>query len=464
MDIVYVKYTRERIPQFQIKTIMYRENGKYFVKKEALYEEGKAHIRNIYDNYIKLTQNYKNVYISKAELKNDEIIFDYEYGNTIDKILLNLILKKDKRGFLEKLNWYKNFVENLEGKNYINFKFTNEFLNIFRGCDKLRGLKCLRISNVDLSFDNLIVDGENLVKIIDYEWVFDFPIPIDFLVYRSVINFYFRHIKYTEKFVDIDFIFDSLGITGEYIKIYELMLNRFHSYVFVKDNVDNYVFYSKYLKKSYLINQSINRAYNMQVFADDGSGFCEEKSIVKEMDLDKNSSVKFEFDISSFKSIKSLRVDPINTNCVVYINKIVLVDENLVDVETDEFVTNAEYIFEGKYVFLNDDPQIIIENLDLKRYVKIVIDIDFLDFDYKVKQYMMNLYDSLKNSLKDNKELKQKRMEIEQLKRQLEEKNREIYKKNIYIKSIENELNLLYNSLSWKITEPFRKLKSKLKI
>jgi hypothetical protein len=41
------------------------------------------------------------------------------------------------------------------------------------------------VNNIDLLFDNiLIADGKKYV--IDYEWTFEFPVPVDFILYRTI--------------------------------------------------------------------------------------------------------------------------------------------------------------------------------------------------------------------------------------------------------------------------------------
>ena len=40
--------------------------------------------------------------------------------------------------------------------------------------------------------ENIIADGEHWTCL-DYEWVFDFPVPVGFVVFRAIYHYYFHH-------------------------------------------------------------------------------------------------------------------------------------------------------------------------------------------------------------------------------------------------------------------------------
>lgn len=48
-------------------------------------------------------------------------------------------------------------------------------------------------SNIDLIFENIILGDK--YTIIDYEWSLDFPVPIEYIMFRSV--FTFMYVKIT---------------------------------------------------------------------------------------------------------------------------------------------------------------------------------------------------------------------------------------------------------------------------
>ena len=47
------------------------------------------------------------------------------------------------------------------------------------------------VSNIDGLFENLM-ETEDGLYCMDYEWVFDFPIPSGFVRYRNLVYFYYK--------------------------------------------------------------------------------------------------------------------------------------------------------------------------------------------------------------------------------------------------------------------------------
>ncbi len=71
-----------------------------------------------------------------------------------------------------------------------------------------------------------------------------------------------------------------------------------------------------------ILNLRVEKPGVVQLFVDDGSGFSEEKSIRKEIQESDNIQ-KLEFDLSPFETIVQLRVDPINNDGFVVIDRLV---------------------------------------------------------------------------------------------------------------------------------------------
>ena len=67
------------------------------------------------------------------------------------------------------------------------FHMTEEFCRIFGSPRLPRGLKSLAVTDIDMVLANVIV--ENGWNLIDYEWTFEFPIPLSFVLFR-IIHYY----------------------------------------------------------------------------------------------------------------------------------------------------------------------------------------------------------------------------------------------------------------------------------
>ena len=51
------------------------------------------------------------------------------------------------------------------------------------------------VTNLDGIFENMMEDKDGKIWVIDYEWVFDFPIPAEFARYRNLAYFYYKYEK-----------------------------------------------------------------------------------------------------------------------------------------------------------------------------------------------------------------------------------------------------------------------------
>lgn len=70
----------------------------------------------------------------------------------------------------------------------------------------------LKITDIDMLFDNIIVKDNNWT-VIDYEWSFQFPIPVKFVIYRTLAYWYAR--LEIEEMWKQDFLMEMVGITTQ---------------------------------------------------------------------------------------------------------------------------------------------------------------------------------------------------------------------------------------------------------
>ena len=96
-----------------------------------------------------------------------------------------------------------------------------------------RSLLCLtdlsgkkNTQNIDLIFENIILGHK--YTIIDYEWSLDFPVPIEYIMFRSV--FTFMYVKNHNSLIQRD-LFSFLGFSEKEREIYMKMEENFQKYV-----------------------------------------------------------------------------------------------------------------------------------------------------------------------------------------------------------------------------------------
>lgn len=254
-SVEYVKYNRLRAPQFQISTkIITGTDGIKRVEKNALRKEAQGHIKKIAANREKLTGIYRNaVPVEVISLEDNKIIFPYIEGTNLAKYVNNFLGNKDK--LLAAIHKAFNLIYDFDEDRLTDFRLTEEFEKIFGKVQGLSGMKSLKISNIDSTFGNFVLEetagskgntGETLVCL-DYEWVFDFPVPVDYLKYRTVYYYFSENRAYIEKDISEQEFLKEFGLKEEQMAAFLQMDDHFQQYVHGENR--KYIYTTRYEKK-----------------------------------------------------------------------------------------------------------------------------------------------------------------------------------------------------------------------
>ena len=157
-----VKYNRNRKEEYAIKTVIYEEDSRLLVKKEALYEKGKEHIKKLAFSYDILSKENTRLTYLKPEFTDDFSCAYFEYidGKGLDEILASKI----KNGKLDR-KYFKDILETIIGEGTV---------------------------NIDANFDNFIVKDNRIIGI-DYEWLAEEKLDKKYSYYRALKAFYFKY-------------------------------------------------------------------------------------------------------------------------------------------------------------------------------------------------------------------------------------------------------------------------------
>jgi len=192
MKIYYVKNNSERARAFQLKTIIYEENGQKFVKKEALTKEALPHLMKMKESYQKLTNSTINPHIKFAKIVAEDdtsLTFEFIEGISLEKKFQDA-LKKSEAKAQEVIEEYKTLLNT--GFKTVTFNsktmVTDTFKMLFGDLDfsDLDGETCFDgLANIDLILSNIIYKDET-IYFIDYEWTYDIYLPLNNTVYRTL--------------------------------------------------------------------------------------------------------------------------------------------------------------------------------------------------------------------------------------------------------------------------------------
>jgi hypothetical protein len=173
--IIYSKFNTSRKSEYQLlTTIEIIDDIKYSYKK-ALKNEAKPFLESLIKKHDLLNKENLPFDLVKVERTSDGMRFNYIEGETLDAKLFRAIAKREKSKIIRVLLDFKDIIDRC---NIQKSTLGEEFREIF-GENEPITKECLLSGCIDLTLDNFIVNKENKCVLIDYEWVFPFPVPVD---------------------------------------------------------------------------------------------------------------------------------------------------------------------------------------------------------------------------------------------------------------------------------------------
>ena len=173
-NINFVKINSERKPEFQTTTIIYSDTvSKYPISNNAL-----NHVK-------KMSEESESRFGKIKYLKCDcakGCSYEYLQVNSLKDLINDAINENDTNRFF---NLIQDYYEALLFNSYETDSYASDnFLSIFKRKSKEK-FHCHVKSNIDMDFSNIFIIDDEYVAV-DYEWVFNFPIPIEYIFYRTI--------------------------------------------------------------------------------------------------------------------------------------------------------------------------------------------------------------------------------------------------------------------------------------
>ena len=305
-EILYVKLNQERKEKFRLLTRIVRENGEVRAEKEAMVPQAEEFVEKLEKTGTESTgsDKYKNL---PCRAENGKISYPLLTGKTLHQEIAELAHKED----LEEIKaLLKKFYQEFFGARQTVDYRTGEFREVFGDHPGREDYECVCPANVDLICSNIFM-GENGNQIIDYEWMFDFPVPVNFIMWRLIHELY-THISELPQLCHEDEMMAEfeIGYTD-----YEIFMKWTMHFVYEYVGCDTMMpFEQKRMPVS--VTDIINREkekhqMHSKVYYDLGGGFCEEHTLHVEGKLT-GSCFRVEFDLSGIEGIQNIRWNPAN--------------------------------------------------------------------------------------------------------------------------------------------------------
>ena len=312
-EFVYSKYSNERSRRFAIRTDILEEGTKRIVEKKALYPEGRDHVNNLARWYQILSEQYAQVGIccNRCALTDDGAELEYLTGQTLEEFLDNLLQENKTDEAREQLMAYLNKIFSVCGQE--NFKVTDAFRKVFGDFLVSRELKGAGVMNIDLVCENLIMSEEPTV--LDYEWTFDFPVPVLFVLYRVIHYYVGTHPM--RQVLDEQGLYEEFQIDRELQEAFAQMEASFQAYI-TGEHVPMRELFSDMNPGMYWVTpdatamQKLNGESLQIYFSVENSGYQEGPSRLFPLE---DGAVSCTVEIP--QGCDSIRVDPGEHSCVV---------------------------------------------------------------------------------------------------------------------------------------------------
>ena len=359
MKKIFSKFTREREERFQIETGIFLDGQKKKAVKRPLNKMAQPHVLAMYENYRLFCDHGIDLFVKCEPFGEGGVIFEFAEGETCYNHLLRAVQAGNKEDFYNILSGWRDIVKRSCPIPEEGFADSPEFAQVFGSYPELNGKAACRKLDIDLTLDNLIITEDAKYKIIDYEWIFDFPVPVEFMYYRAVLALYVRNGRELNTFVSQDSLFEFFGISEGDAKIYESMNAAFDSYTSGGKNSLNNTLKAYAIKPHDLSGTGLRTNVEAQVFISSSPSFY--NAYIRSFSLG-SSPVhgEFEVDLKDAGEFALIRLDPLDMPGVISNLHVIYTEKGQShSLSPEKLRHNALMVYGDHYVFTGEDPQII---------------------------------------------------------------------------------------------------------
>lgn len=226
-QVYYSKYNSLRRPDFRIVTEIRDDNGEKTVVKRALEPTAEKHVAGIAENRKLLENYYTDIQVIPVRQEEGALVFPYIKGISLKEKLIRDFT--DREELIREAGRLVDTVLSVRGEYHCSFEKTPAFTEVF-GETEPTGEEAVCPANVDAILSNFM-ESDGKLCCIDYEWVFNFPVPLGFLRYRALRYLHYELEKSVFDGMSREVFLSRLGIDRAEQAIYEKMEYHFQYYV-----------------------------------------------------------------------------------------------------------------------------------------------------------------------------------------------------------------------------------------
>lgn len=432
--VIYARVSRERDPRFALRTEIVRKNdGTRAVRKYAVRPEGEAHLLQIARNYQKLRTLYENTVLEPnlCEQKDGYLEFEYVSGSTMEEQLDQLLGEKKYEEIWNRLETL--FIQLKRERRQTVFRQTPEFLQVFGDVSVPEDAVCTEVTNIDPVCGNLVRRGERWV-VLDYEWSFDFPVPLNYQIFR-ILKYYLYTSMARGVLHPLDF-FGRAGLCAEEIEVYEQMEENFQRYI-QGTLIPMRQMYQDISPGTILDLKDENTLKKFredrqaQIFFDYGNDFSEKDSI-----MIKRTRKEIRCCQRLPEGIRRLRLDPCEHSCILQIHELTGLMRDKEE-EPLQWYSNGSTRENGEILFTTGDPYIIMEG-EFDRMEAVRLDISFAEYSLSRTRLLEELKQEREEGNQLRLENQERSVRLQEMKQLLAETQEQLRQSRELITAMEN--------------------------
>lgn len=355
MQLIYSKFSNERAEQFGIRTDILMDDGKKVIRKSPAGEASREHVGNLLHWYHALSESFEGtpVRISECRYEDNAAYFEFIKGISLEEKLDNLLESNRLKEFQETITAYFEIL--LQEECLQEFVSTEAFEKIFGKVHFAEPAKARKVTDIDLVFSNVILGEDGQYTLIDYEWSWDFPIPIKYVIYRCLRYYILTNPK--RNVLSLTEYCHKFEISDEDRTIFEQMEEHFQRYV-SGDRETLSEIAASIAPKSIAAVSVIEEYYKNQRHFTIYQEFGEAQTETSRITIPINPfGEEVEYTLQLAEGVKRIQIAPMDDACFFNIKSLSL------DTVSVAYDTNCRMIQEGCYYSETKNARIMVQNL-----------------------------------------------------------------------------------------------------
>ncbi len=353
---IFVKYSNDRAEEYSIRTDITEGQKGRRVRKLPLGEAAREQVAKTvqWEEPLRAMCEPCGVRVNHClELDEGCAYFEYLEGRSFEERLDSLHSAGDYEGLTNALLEYRGLLARILQKSLTPFKKSEAFAEMFGNPDFPREYEGSGINNLDWIFSNLL-ETEEGIELIDYEWTFPVQVPVEYLLWRALsLYLHSREDLKNRGYMEL------LGISPSEERIFGEMEHHFQRWLLhgMIPIGEQYIRTAGRTLSLEELTASVKKN-RIQIYTDTGAGFSETDSFYLDTEPDKQGVVRLEAPLPP--GTRGVRLDPAEEPCLVKLRRLA---GELGGAYEFAYIHNGRELESQGILYTTTDPQILVTNL-----------------------------------------------------------------------------------------------------